>query len=421
MTTPGIRHLFVSTNTPGGDTSKVRLDWNDNHVIDSGAAIPSPVITTPELDGVITTNGHSYRVFNPYVAKAHTYKGQIHCHTTNSDGTNSPATIADAYHTAGCDFLAITDHDYLTPDTSHAGLLYVPGVEESPSHFNALSLFCTKVQGSATADNQPSQTVLDGCDIDNAVAGIAHPMWGNCVRKEDALSLLDYGFIEIRNAKVETDPADTSFETIWDDVLSANKVVWGTVSDDCHNIATAAEFDKYYIKCFADSCTLANIKESIQRGNFYCTTKSGITPTISLSGLVITVGASANSDITFIGKRGLVYQTNANTVSASYTITGRERYIRVMIKTTGAAEYVWLQPIFIKPLDSMGDIGDTQLGMDTFMTKLWSQKHFQQIPINAGWGTTFVGTGGILQEPCRQYISTGATLPSSALAYFFSI
>jgi hypothetical protein len=40
-------------------------------------------------------------------------RGQLHTHTTLSDGTLTPQEVADAYTSLGFDFLAFTDHDHL--------------------------------------------------------------------------------------------------------------------------------------------------------------------------------------------------------------------------------------------------------------------------------------------------------------------
>jgi histidinol phosphatase-like PHP family hydrolase len=40
-------------------------------------------------------------------------KGQLHIHTTCSDGELSPQETADLYSDLGMDFIAFTDHDYL--------------------------------------------------------------------------------------------------------------------------------------------------------------------------------------------------------------------------------------------------------------------------------------------------------------------
>jgi hypothetical protein len=66
---------------------------------------------------------------SPYRPKARMFRGQLHAHTTNSDGTQSPAGVVAAYKKAGYDFVAITDHNHNTPDPGVPGILFVPGVE----------------------------------------------------------------------------------------------------------------------------------------------------------------------------------------------------------------------------------------------------------------------------------------------------
>lgn len=38
------------------------------------------------------------------------YKGNLHTHTTNSDGRLAPEVVINLYKEAGYDFLALTDH-----------------------------------------------------------------------------------------------------------------------------------------------------------------------------------------------------------------------------------------------------------------------------------------------------------------------
>ena len=49
-------------------------------------------------------------------------KGNLHAHTTFSDGVLSPRQLVEEYERLGYDFLAITDHDDLIGDTYWRGL-----------------------------------------------------------------------------------------------------------------------------------------------------------------------------------------------------------------------------------------------------------------------------------------------------------
>lgn len=63
----------------------------------------------------------------------------LHCHSTASDGTLSPAEVVRRAHANGVDLLALTDHDELLgiaeamTEAADLGLRFVPGVEISVS------------------------------------------------------------------------------------------------------------------------------------------------------------------------------------------------------------------------------------------------------------------------------------------------
>ena len=63
----------------------------------------------------------------------------LHCHSTASDGTLSPAEVVRRAHANGVDLLALTDHDELlgieeaAAEAADVGLRFVPGVEISVS------------------------------------------------------------------------------------------------------------------------------------------------------------------------------------------------------------------------------------------------------------------------------------------------
>ncbi len=73
------------------------------------------------------------------------YKGNLHCHTTASDGTLSPTELSAKSRAAGFDFLAITDHRYWHPPLNdpllrEAGLTFLSGEEVHPISGGAIHL-----------------------------------------------------------------------------------------------------------------------------------------------------------------------------------------------------------------------------------------------------------------------------------------
>ena len=74
------------------------------------------------------------------------YRGNLHTHTTNSDGDSAPDVVVSWYRDAGYDFLVVTDHDVLTDPNGlrdAAGpMTLIPGEEISSGdiHVNGLGI-----------------------------------------------------------------------------------------------------------------------------------------------------------------------------------------------------------------------------------------------------------------------------------------
>ncbi|MBI4769252.1 MAG: PHP domain-containing protein [Chloroflexi bacterium] len=84
---------------------------------------------------------------NPFAAPGQWYRGNLHTHTTESDGARAPEAALAWYAAHGYDFVSITNHDRITraavPDGS---LLTLPGAELSLGRIRqGASLHCVAV------------------------------------------------------------------------------------------------------------------------------------------------------------------------------------------------------------------------------------------------------------------------------------
>jgi len=281
------------------------------------------------------------QITSPYTSKAHTYKGQLHTHTTESDGVDDPDDLVTAYKTAGYDFVSITDHDGLTADPSIAGILFINGVEEDASDGNHI----VSIGPTAAVAGGTAQQILTAINADAAFPMMAHPAWGSGGWSYAELeALVGYKGMGVFNAYI---PLNS--ETRWDFALTRGRRVFGFAADDVHDISVNTIFGTTATMVYADALTLAEILANIKAGNFYSTyTAPGgtvIVPTLSLSGSVISVTTDNAATIAFIGNRGATLQTADNVTSASYTITGTEVYVRVRI-TLGTSK-AWFNPIYV--------------------------------------------------------------------------
>lgn len=295
----------------------------------------------------ITYEGKKFIINNPYSRGGSlSLKGQLHSHTTFSDGADTPAVLGQAYKDAGYDFLAITDHDAISSDPSVSGLIFIPGIEEiiggQHPHVTAFDVI-----DQTTETSLPK--IIDYHRKKNRIVSIAHPgvltpIMPLCPDRH-TLDILDgYNFIEVYNSLCLP-----IIEDIWDRLLSNGSKVFATAVDDCHD-KNGSNFNKGWVVVFANNNTKIDILRSLRKGNFYSSTGNDIT--ITLSGNIITATSSNNSNFKFIGKNGYIYQTNSNVLNASYTINGDEGYIRVLSEKVSDGKLAWSQPIFIDELNS---------------------------------------------------------------------
>jgi len=302
-----------------------------------------------------TYEGKEFTINNPYsLGGLNHYKGQLHCHTTNSDGADTPTALVTAYKNAGYDFITITDHNVITTDPEVSGILWIGASceETQEKHINAYDITVRD-----TVDTN-AQDIINFHKNNNKMTSLAHPNWNmdgysvaKSLSKEEIIKLFDYNFMEVFNSVT-----NTSAEIIWDWALSSGKKVFALAVDDCHNISSVStitglpQFNVGYVIVFADVLNTDSIKFSLRSGNFYASTGNDITVSIVEDTIIVT--SSTSSNFTFIGRNGRVLKTNNGVTSTSYEILGDEMYVRVKSVKVSDSTIAWSQPIFV---DCIGD------------------------------------------------------------------
>ncbi|HOD49978.1 MAG TPA: CehA/McbA family metallohydrolase [Candidatus Hydrogenedentes bacterium] len=166
-------------------------------------------------------------------------KGNLHTHTTNSDGARTPEDCVKAYAGRGYDFLMISDHDRFTnPEGLDGnGMVLIPGYEITANgphilHVNGRS--CLKPV-------EDRQAVLDAVGQAGGFAIMCHPNWEehfNHCPQEKLASWTGYVGLEICNGVCVWAEGSGLALDRWDMLLSAGRVVWGYATDDTHKVHT---------------------------------------------------------------------------------------------------------------------------------------------------------------------------------------
>lgn len=334
---------------------------------------------------------------NPFRSTGTWYKGNLHCHSTQSDGQMPPANMARHYHDGGYDFIALTDHSVLNTDplVVRNGFLVIPGVELSTKstsdrpqprmHVVALGIGAPVEE---TAGIGP-QELIDAIRSQDGVAVVAHPSWSGLGLAE-LRDLRGHLAIEVFNAHVEVSLGRGLSSVQWDDLLTRGHAVFGLAVDDAHQPA----FDslRAWTMVRAEELTAPALLTALRAGHFYCSNgpeildvrvepdvAAGTITDAPLSGTItvrctpvraITLvadaprGARVNAGTFGYHRGGRALRSSEATVAAGIERTGDfitgaefplgvgwagpERYARIEIEDHQGRK-AWTNPLFITP------------------------------------------------------------------------
>ena len=211
-------------------------------------------------------------------------KGNLHTHTTRSDGISSPETVIRQYAAMGHDFLALTDHriynyQNFAPET---GVLILPGMELDANMpgpgchcVHLVSLGPEKEKGNRFEQDQQ----FDPVHTDTAAQALpmlrtiweggntpvfCHPEWsGNDV--QDILALPDISLMEIWNSGCAVENGLDCRGAYWDEMLFRGREVYGVATDDGHQ---PYQNGLGYVMVRAEK-NASSILDALRRGAFY--------------------------------------------------------------------------------------------------------------------------------------------------------
>lgn len=208
------------------------------------------------------------------------YKGNLHTHTTVTDGKKTPEEVIALYRENGYDFLSLTDHwKHSETRMTDDGMLLLRGCEYN---INGADILAGVFHIVAIGEREPAKldqklangtyTAQDIVDAIHAVGGIAilaHPAWSleTC---EQILPLNGFDGIEIYNS-VSGLPRNCrpySGEVI-DQLAARGKVFTSMCADDSHFYQNEACMSYIYVQ--ADALTEEAILDAIRAGRVMAT------------------------------------------------------------------------------------------------------------------------------------------------------
>jgi len=230
------------------------------------------------------------------------WKGNLHVHSTRSDGGKTPAELAALYAAAGYDFIVLADHWVAgsPPDLPQPSTLTVldgvelDGDDSTGAYFHVVCIGCRD----GIDREMGLEAAMAEARRQGAALVLAHPLWtGNSA--DDALR---HGFdgVEAFNNVADWLNGKSSGAFHWDRMLDRSASTFGSAVDDAHINADHPTWNGGWVHVNAPTSTPAALLEAIKAGRFV-SSRGPVIHSLSASGREVAVRCSPVRFIRLVG------------------------------------------------------------------------------------------------------------------------
>jgi len=288
------------------------------------------------------------KIENPYegIDSNSWLRGNLHAHTTASDGRSPIQDVINAYATLGHDFLMISDHDILTNAEDHAkldnrGLILIPGNEVTRDGPHLLHVGADRLV-EPSADRQ---LVIDTVNAGAGFVVMNHPNWTqdfNHCPFEQLAELENYLGLEIFNGVITRLDGSPYATDKWDRLLTRGRRLWGLANDDSHLPVQDVGLGWNVVN--TKERTIDGILSAMRKGSFYASTGVTITA-IEVAGNRIRV-ETENADRILVSRQYGQEFARADASAIDIEVPAKTKYVRIECLGRGGRA-AWTQPFYI--------------------------------------------------------------------------
>ena len=251
----------------------------------------------------------------PFDQPGRFWRGNLHTHSTASDGQRTPEAVCRLYAEAGYDFLALTDHflerygyplvdtrPYRTPTfTTLLGAELHTGTTELGSLWHILAVGLPLDFAPPTPD-ETGPEMAQRAVASGAFVAVAHPQWYT-LTQADALSLGRTHAIETYNA-TSADYSDREDSLYMLDLLcSAGHRYFALATDDAHFNPARHDALRGWVWVKSETPDPAALLAALKAGHYYSSTGPQIYDIQVQPGVRVTVRCSPAARIFVTGAR----------------------------------------------------------------------------------------------------------------------
>ena len=298
-----------------------------------------------------------------FTAPGRFWRGNLHTHSTRSDGVLSPQEVCRRYRAEGYDFLALTDHfvgayDYPIVDTVPFRTENFTTILGAELHSGPMAngelwhILAVGLPVDFTPPNAPGFTVVDGMESGASIAAravaagafvaVAHPQWSG-LTLADASGIKAAHAVEIYNHGCWAGADRADGFSINDLLLSAGRKLNLIATDDAHFY----EPDHFggWVMVKAAENTPGALLASLKAGLFYSSQGPEIRA-VRITGTAIEVDCSAAVSVIVQGQGSAaraVHGHSMTTTSLALERFGASPWLRVTV-VDAAGKRAWSNP-----------------------------------------------------------------------------
>ncbi|WP_116187406.1 CehA/McbA family metallohydrolase [Paenibacillus taihuensis] len=227
------------------------------------------------------------------------YKGNLHGHSTLSDGALTPEELRKAYKERGYSFIAHSEHDFFTnfEQENEPNFILLPASEvgiRMPAgdirifHLHVIMGTDEHLRAATKEPLRHMEPIIwpDFVSIDTAqqfiddmvargnIVMFNHPHWST-VEWEDVYALDNLFALEVYNHCSEWHENMGNSRIMWETLLRKGKKLWGTATDDNHNRYPGDIYNDSFggwVVVKAPELTRNAVVQALVEGSFYSST-----------------------------------------------------------------------------------------------------------------------------------------------------
>lgn len=308
----------------------------------------------------------------PFSKPGSFYRGNLHTHSTMSDGARTPQQVVDDYRSRGYDFISLTDH--FLPNAhfrkGEPGFIKVTDTRPYDSD-DFITILGAEVHGPAMENGEMWHLVAVGLPLDfeelapeetgpsvarrayeaGAWVSLAHPYW-NAVSEVDALSVVDIiHAVEVYNHASEVGPLRGWGFHQAEVLLNKGHRVHLNAADDAHFKNPAGTFvDAFggWVQVKAESLEPEALVAALKAGEYYSSMGPEI-HNIEIDGDKIRVESSPVNRVVVTGTGATSRRAiNDGKTTAELELPPRDKtpYVRVTV-IDADGRLAWSNPIWL--------------------------------------------------------------------------